>query len=67
MKYSFNPEEVLINSWSSKKQGSWNLQPLIGIQVVHLPTGTVIQVDEYRSQFKNKNEAFLQLEKKLLQ
>jgi protein subunit release factor A len=67
MEYSFKPKEIVINEWSSKRQGSWSLHPKNGIQVIHLSTGTVIEVDEYRHQYLNRNEAFLQLEKKLQQ
>lgn len=33
-----------------------------GIQLVHLPTGTIIQVDSERSQYANRAIAFKQLD-----
>jgi protein subunit release factor A len=65
MKYDFKPEEVVINAWSSKRQGSWRLGWPQGIQVVHLPTRTVVTCDSERSQHRNRHLAFVELQNRL--
>lgn len=63
--YTFEPEDVNIASWSSeaKSEHGWSLEHTYrGAQVTHLPTGIVIQVDSERSQHRNLDIAFDELE-----
>ncbi len=56
--YIFKPEDVNVASWGSTRKGSWSLDDRVGIQVIHLPTGTVVQVESERSQHGNRAVAF---------
>jgi len=59
------PEDLVINTWSSKIIGAWSLAVAKGVQIVHLPTGTIIEEDSARSQHKNKAIALDKLREKL--
>jgi hypothetical protein len=63
--FSFNAEDLCITSWSRTRIGSWSADKAAGIKVVHLPTGTTVECDNYRSQHSNRAEALNRLEKKL--
>lgn len=63
--YSFTPEEVSVDLWSSELQGSWAVHSKVGIKVVHLPTGIVITSETARSQHQNRALAFDELEQRL--
>ena len=67
MEYTFKPEEVIVSSWSSKKQGSWSVSVPIGVKVVHIPTQITITCDKERSQHRSRHLAFLELQEKLRQ
>jgi protein subunit release factor A len=54
METEIKPDEIVINAWSSKRQGAWNPSVPNGVQIVHLPSGTVVEEDSARSQHKNK-------------
>lgn len=62
MEYNFKPDEVVVTSWESKTKGSWRLGTPNGVQVIHLPTGTIVTCEEERSQHRNRHLAFLKLE-----
>jgi len=66
MDYNFNTEDIIVASWSNKKQGSWNLNSITGIKVIHLPTKIVVTCDKERSQHRNRHLAFIELENKLM-
>lgn len=63
--YTFKPEDINVASWGSTRQGGWSLDDRKGIQVIHLPTGIVIQVESERCQHKNRAVAFDKLEEAL--
>ena len=62
---NIKPEDVKVNPWTRKKRGSWDMNMVKGVQLIHLPTGTVIQTEEKRSQHANKALALKILEDKL--
>ena len=51
-----NPDNLIINSWSSKPLG-WNNIAKIGISITHIPSGIVINWEGERSQYKNREVA----------
>ena len=57
-KYKFKPSEIHVQEWSSLRSCPWNLSPLSGVKLIHIPTGKVVCCDGFRSQHKNRNEAF---------
>lgn len=59
--YGFRAEDISINSWSEKKISPWSLESPKGIRVIHLPTGTVVEEDSYKSQHENRHRAMLKL------
>lgn len=66
--HTFKPEDINVASWNSepKSRGNWSLEHTHkGIQVIHLPTGIVIQVESERDQFRNRAVAFDKLEEAL--
>jgi protein subunit release factor A len=65
MEYDFKPEDVIVNSWSSKEQGSWSVGVPNGVRVVHIPTRITVTYDKERSQHRNRHLAFLELQEKL--
>lgn len=63
--YSFAPDEVIVQSWSAKPAGAFSLKTPTGIKVTHKRTNLVVTCDDFRSQHKNRHEAFLILERLL--
>ena len=59
------PEDIKVNSWTAKKRGSWDMHMANGVQLIHLPTGIVIETEEKRSQHQNRALALKLLEKQL--
>ena len=62
---NIKPEDIKVNSWSSKKRSSWDMHMANGVQLIHLPTGIVIETEEKRSQHANRALALKILEDKL--
>ena len=60
-----NPEDIKVNPWTAKKRGSWDMHMAKGVQLIHLPTGNVIETEEKRSQHANRALALKLLEKQL--
>ncbi len=59
------PEEVKVNSWSNIPKGSWSTFACEGIQLIHLPTGIVVEVDSERGQYRNRHLAMVELSRLL--
>lgn len=59
------PEDLVISEWSGHHRGGWSVKPLSGIQIVHRPTGAMVQVDKDRSIHRNKATAMKMLEGKV--
>ncbi len=57
--------DLVINEWRSAPNTGWIIKPASGIQIVHRPTGAMVQVDTERSQHKNKMIALEMLDKKV--
>lgn len=51
---NLKPEDLVISLWRGHKQSGWSIKIDSGIQIVHRPTGAMVQVDSERSQHKNK-------------
>lgn len=60
--YTFKPEDIDIASWGSSNQGSFQVGVERGVQVTHLPTGIVVQIESERSQHRNRAIALDKLE-----
>ena len=60
-----NPNELKINIWSAKRRGSWDMHMAKGVQLVHLPSGIVIETEEKHSQHANRALALKLLKDKL--
>lgn len=63
------PEEIKINLWNSSKvrskRGNWVNVPDYGIELIHIPTGTVIHFEKFSSPHANKAEALKILKESL--
>ena len=58
----FDPNDLLIQSYSTKPEGNFGPHRIpTGIRVIHLPTGTIVSCNEDRSQHKNRHTALTQL------
>ena len=59
--------DLHINTFKGKhnSKGGWSTETEQGVKIVHLPTGYVVECDDFRSQHKNK-EVCLEALKELL-
>ncbi|MET4696592.1 peptide chain release factor family protein [Endozoicomonas lisbonensis] len=64
MTNQFNPEDLLITTWSSTENHPVPCAKN-GVKIVHLPTKLVVTVDEERTQHANKLKALAILSEKL--
>ena len=59
------PEDLVISEWRGQRQGGWIVKPVSGVQIVHRPTGAMVQCDSDRSQHRNKVIAMDMLDTKV--
>jgi len=62
---ALNPDDLVIQTYSSKPKGGWSLTPDDGVKITHVPSGLVAFCDSERSQHRNKNIAMQELRNKL--
>ena len=60
MSIQIEPKDIVINTYDPVP-GNWNVPRLIGIQVIHLPTGTVASSDTERTVYLNREKALADL------
>jgi hypothetical protein len=58
------PEHVIVETYSTQK-GGFMLKPDNGVRLTHKPTGTIVQCDSERSQHRNRDQAWRDLERNL--
>lgn len=61
------PEDIIVNLWSSEPYTGMLAGMPKGVQIVHLPTGIVIQCDQERNMYKNRERALQALRDRLNQ
>ncbi len=65
MEQEIKREELVINLWNSsdvkRKRVAWSIAQDEGVQIVHLPTGTVVTCESERSAHRNKAIAIEEL------
>lgn len=51
-----NISELHINTFKGKhnSKGGWSTETPLGVKIVHLPTGYVVECDDFKRQHKNK-------------
>ncbi len=57
--------DLVISEWRSAPNTGWGTNRVSGIQIVHRPTGAMVQVNTERSQHKNKMIALEMLDQKV--
>ena len=52
-----NTDEIVISSFYGKQspRGNWLMSAPTGVKIVHLPTGYMVECDDFKSQHKNKS------------
>ncbi len=58
------PEDVIVETYSTQK-GGFVLKPDNGVRLIHKPTGIVVQCASERSQHRNRDQAWRDLERYL--
>lgn len=63
-----NTNDLHINTFKGKhnSKGGWSTETPLGVKIVHIPTGYVVECDDFRSQHKNK-EVCIEALKELLE
>ena len=61
---ALRPEDVIVETYAVQR-GGFMLKPANGVRLIHKPTGTVVQCDSERSQHRNRDTAWRDLEKYL--
>lgn len=59
---SIDCKYLSISSWSNTRKSGHSLITDSGVRVIHLPTGTIVEVDSERSQHANRAKAIKRLE-----
>lgn len=54
MEISINELHITTFKGKHNSKGSWSTETPLGVKIVHLPTGYVVECDDFKSQHKNR-------------
>ena len=58
---NINADDIVVQSWSSKSRGAWDVNADTGVKITHIPTGIIVTCEKERSQHKNRHLAMTEL------
>lgn len=62
----FKHSDLIISLYSEKPRTAWDLTPVTGVAIAHIPTGITVRVDDGKSQHTSKAKALKEMVRRVL-